>query len=87
MRAAVRMSQSPAPSSRLGRAGTVAEEAMAAGPSTVRPSARRRGRSMRIPNRNITRTVVTLSNGVLIVLRREDLEGETQDPPRAKEAL
>jgi hypothetical protein len=40
-----------------------------------------------MPDRNITRTVVTVSNGVLIVLRREDLEGETQDPPRAKEAL
>ena len=55
-----------------------AEEAMATGPSTVRPSARLEAIAQRMRDQNITRTVVTRSDGVLTgVLRREDLEEET----------
>jgi Mg/Co/Ni transporter MgtE len=54
-----------------------AEEAMTAGPSTVRPSARRGAIAQRMRDRNLAHLVVTRSDGVLIgVLEREDLEEE-----------
>ena len=54
-----------------------AEEAMTAGPSTVRPSARRDAIAQRMRDQNLAHLVVTHSDGVLSgVLRREDLEKE-----------
>jgi Mg/Co/Ni transporter MgtE len=51
------------------------EEAMAPGPSTVRPSARLGAIANRMRDENLTRAVVTRSDGVLVgVLRREDVE-------------
>jgi CBS domain-containing protein len=51
-----------------------AEEAMSAGPSTLRPSARLDAVALRMRERNLTRIVVTCSDGVLTgVLRREDI--------------
>ena len=52
-----------------------AEEAMSLGPSTIRPSARRDAVAQRMRDQDLTRIVVTRSDGVLVgVLRREDLE-------------
>jgi rhodanese-related sulfurtransferase len=54
-----------------------AEEAMSLGPSTIRPSARRDAIAQRMREQNLTRIVVTRSDGTLAgVLRREDLEKE-----------
>lgn len=51
---------------------------MAAGPSTIRPSARLAAIAQQMRDRNLTRIVVTRSDGVLTgVLRREDLEDGT----------
>jgi CBS domain-containing protein len=51
-----------------------AEDAMSLGPSTIRPSARRDAIARRMRDQNLTRIVVTHSDGVLVgVLRREDL--------------
>jgi CBS domain-containing protein len=60
----------------LGAAGDVrVEEAMTPGPSTVRPSARLDAIANRMRDDNLTRLLVTRSDGVLVgVLRREDLE-------------
>jgi CBS domain-containing protein len=56
--------------------GTVrAEEAMALGPRTIRPSARRDAITQRMRDQKLSRLVVTRSDGTLIgLLRREDLE-------------
>ena len=52
-----------------------AEEAMSLGPRTIRPSARRDAIAERMHDQDLTRIVVTRSDGVLFgVLRREDLE-------------
>jgi len=52
-----------------------AEDAMSLGPSTIRPSARREAVAQRMRDQELTRIVVTRSNGTLVgVLRREDLE-------------
>jgi CBS domain-containing protein len=52
-----------------------AEDAMSLGPSTIRPSARRDAITRRMREQNLTRIVVTRSDGTLTgVLRREDLE-------------
>jgi CBS domain-containing protein len=52
-----------------------AEDAMSPGPSTIRPSARREAIAERMRVQNLTRILVTRSDGVLVgVLRREDLE-------------
>lgn len=51
-----------------------AEDAMSLGPSTIRPSARREAIARRMLDQNLTRIVVTRSDGTLTgVLRREDL--------------
>jgi CBS domain-containing protein len=53
-----------------------AEDAMSLGPSTIRPSARRDAIAQRMRDQDLTRIVVTRSDGTLTgVLRREDLEG------------
>jgi hypothetical protein len=52
-----------------------AEDAMSLGPSTIRPSARRDAIAQRMRDQDLTRIVVTRSDGTLTgVLRREDLE-------------
>jgi CBS domain-containing protein len=60
----------------LGGAGDVrVEEAMTPGPSTVRPSARLDEIANRMRDDNLTRLLVTRSDGVLVgVLRDEDVE-------------
>jgi CBS domain-containing protein len=51
-----------------------AEEAMTLGPRTIRPSARLEAVAQRMRDQELTRIVVTHSDGVLVgVLRREDL--------------
>jgi CBS domain-containing protein len=51
------------------------EDAMKAGPSTVRPSARLDDVAKRMREQGLTRIVVTRSDGVLVgVLRREDAD-------------
>ncbi len=56
------------------------EDAMTAGPSTIRPSARLDPIAKRMRDQNLTRVVVSRSDGVLIgVLRREDLEATDYD--------
>jgi CBS domain-containing protein len=51
------------------------DQAMSLGPSTIRPSARRDAVERRMREQNLTRIVVTRSDGTLAgVLRREDLE-------------
>jgi CBS domain-containing protein len=51
-----------------------AEDAMSLGPSTIRPSARLEAVAQRMRDQELTRIVVTHSDGVLVgVLRREDL--------------
>ena len=52
-----------------------AGDAMSLGPSTIRPSARREAVAKRMRDQELTRIVVTHSDGVLVgVLRREDLD-------------
>jgi CBS domain-containing protein len=60
----------------LGADGDVrVDQAMTPGPSTVRPSARLDAIADRMREENLTRLLVTRSDGVLVgVLRREDLE-------------
>jgi CBS domain-containing protein len=59
-----------------------AEDAMSLGPSTIRPSARRDAIAQRMRDQDLTRIVVTRSDGTLTgVLRREDLE--TPSPSNA----
>jgi CBS domain-containing protein len=51
------------------------EEAMTPAPSTIRPSARLDAIANRMRDENLTRLLVTRSDGVLVgVLRREDVE-------------
>jgi Mg/Co/Ni transporter MgtE len=60
-------------------------EAMTPGPSTVRPSARLDAIANRMRDKDLTRIIVTSSDGVLVgVLRREDIEaGDDQPSSRA----
>jgi predicted transcriptional regulator len=54
---------------------TAVEDAMTAGPSTIRPSARLDAIAKRMHDQNLTRIIVTRSDGVLSgVLRAEDIE-------------
>src|SRR6267142_1306304 len=54
---------------------TTFENAMTSGPSTIRPSARLNAITKRMRDQNLTRLIVTRSDGVLHgVLRAEDLE-------------
>jgi len=54
---------------------TRVEDAMTPGPSTIRPSARLEAITKRMHDQNLTRIIVTRSDGVLIgVLRAEDIE-------------
>jgi predicted transcriptional regulator len=54
---------------------TTVENAMTSGPSTIRPSARLDAITKRMHDQNLTRLIVTRSDGVLLgVLRVEDLE-------------
>ncbi len=56
------------------------EDAMTAGPSTIRPSARLDTIAKRMREQNLTRIIVSRSDGDLIgVLRREDLEATAHD--------
>jgi hypothetical protein len=56
------------------------EVAMTAGPSTIRPSARLDAITKRIHDQNLTRLIVSRSDGVLLgVLRVEDLESAPGD--------
>ena len=51
------------------------EEAMTAGPSTIRPSARLDAITKRMHEQNLSRIIVTRSYGVLLgVLRAEDIK-------------
>src|SRR5438132_10341134 len=52
-----------------------AEDVMTAGPSTIRPSARLDAIAQRMRDQNLTRIVVSRSDGILVgVLRVEDIE-------------
>jgi CBS domain-containing protein len=52
-----------------------AEDAMSAGPSTIRPSARLEAVTERMDDQNLTRVIVTRSDGTLVgALRAEDIE-------------
>jgi len=54
---------------------TSVEDAMTPGPSTTRPSARLEAITKRMHDQNLTRIIVTRSDGVLFgVLRAEDIE-------------
>ena len=54
---------------------TRVEDAMTPGPSTIRPSARLEAITKRMHDQNLTRIIVTRSDGVLFgVLRAEDIE-------------
>jgi predicted transcriptional regulator len=54
---------------------TTAEEAMTAGPNTIRPSARLHEIAIRMRDQNLTRIIVTRSDGLLLgVMRAEDIE-------------
>jgi CBS domain-containing protein len=54
---------------------TRVEDAMTAGPSTIRPSARLDAIAKRMRDQDLTRIIVSRSDGVLVgVLRREDIE-------------
>jgi Mg/Co/Ni transporter MgtE len=51
------------------------EEAMTAGPRTIRPSARLDAITKRLHDQNLTHLIVTRSDGVLLgVIRAEDIE-------------
>jgi hypothetical protein len=53
---------------------------MTSGPSTIRPSARLDAITKRVRDQNLTRIIVTRSDGVLFgVLRVEDLESALGD--------
>ncbi len=57
------------------RQQTTVENAMTSGPSTIRPSARLDAIRIRMHDENLTRLIVTRSDGVLLgVLRAEDIE-------------
>jgi Mg/Co/Ni transporter MgtE len=59
---------------------TTVENAMTSGPSTIRPSARLDAITKRVRDQNLTRIIVTRSDGVLFgVLRVEDLESALGD--------
>ena len=59
---------------------TRVEDAMTPGPSTIRPSGRLDAIAKRMRDQNLTRFVVTRSDGVLVgVLRQEDLEANGSD--------
>jgi CBS domain-containing protein len=59
---------------------TKVESAMTSGPSTIRPSARLDGIRKRMHDENLTRIIVTRSDGVLLgVLRVEDFESVPGD--------
>jgi CBS domain-containing protein len=71
---------------RLGRSAlrsdtqTTVEDAMTAGPSTIRPSARLDAITNRMHDQSLTRLIVSRSDGVLFgVLRLEDLESAPGD--------
>jgi CBS domain-containing protein len=52
-----------------------AEDAMTAGPSTIRPSARMEAIAERMHEQNLTRMIVTRSDGSLLgAVRAEDIE-------------
>ncbi len=52
-----------------------AEDAMASGPSTIRPSARLEAVAARMQEQNLTRMIVTRSDGTLLgALRAEDIQ-------------
>jgi Mg/Co/Ni transporter MgtE len=54
---------------------TSVENAMTAGPSTIRPSARLDDIAIRMRDQNLTRIIVTRSDGFLLgVVRAEDIE-------------
>jgi predicted transcriptional regulator len=54
---------------------TSVEDAMTPGPSTIRPSARLEAITKRMDDQNLTRIIVTRSDGVLFGVRRaEDIE-------------
>lgn len=54
---------------------TTAENAMTAGPSTIRPSARLDAITKRMHDQNLTRMIVTRSDGTLMgLLRAEDID-------------
>ena len=54
---------------------TSVEDAMTAGPSTIRPSARLDDIAIRMRDQNLTRIIVTRSDGLLLgVVRAEDIE-------------
>lgn len=54
---------------------TSVEDAMTAGPSTIRPSARLDDIAIRMRDQNLTSIIVTRSDGVLLgVVRAEDIE-------------
>ena len=54
---------------------TSVEDAMTAGPSTIRPSARLDDIAIRMRDQNLTRVIVTRSDGLLLgVVRAEDIE-------------
>ena len=54
---------------------TSVEDAMTAGPSTIRPSARLDDIAIRMRDQNLTRFIVTRSDGLLLgVVRAEDIE-------------
>ena len=54
---------------------TSVEDAMTAGPSTFRPSARLQDIATRMRHQNLTRIIVTRSDGLLLgVVRAEDIE-------------
>ncbi len=58
-----------------------AEDAMAAGPSTIRPSARLGAIARRMRDQSLTRIIVSRSDGVLVgVLRREDVDANADAP-------
>jgi CBS domain-containing protein len=59
-----------------------AEDAMTAGPSTIRPSARLEAVAARMHEQNLTRMIVTRSDGTLLgAVRAEDIE---RPPNRSK---
>ena len=60
---------------------TRARDALKSGPSTIRPSARLEAITKRMHDQNLTRIIVTRSDGVLFgVLRAEDIEPPSINP-------
>ena len=65
---------------------TTVENAMTAGPSTIRPSARLDAITDRMHDQNLTRLIVTRSDGVLLgVLRSEDIDPARISPQPASD--